>query len=87
MFDTVAARYGDALSPLDAEVARTINAYWINFARTGDPNGPDLAPWPRYLTGADELLMIGADGRFVGGPDPWKARLDLVEDSATAQNP
>ncbi|XP_068116880.1 fatty acyl-CoA hydrolase precursor, medium chain-like [Hyperolius riggenbachi] len=29
-------------------LSRTIMAYWANFARTGDPNGPGLAEWPRY---------------------------------------
>jgi carboxylesterase type B len=27
-----------------AAVAKSMQAYWVNFARTGDPNGPGLAP-------------------------------------------
>ncbi len=35
-------------SPNDAELSRTLSAYWVNFARTGDPNGTDVPGWSRY---------------------------------------
>jgi para-nitrobenzyl esterase len=31
-------------------LARRMHAAWIAFARTGDPNHPDLPEWPRYDT-------------------------------------
>lgn len=32
--------------PLDYQVAKRMNGYWVNFIKTGDPNGAGLEPWP-----------------------------------------
>ena len=39
-----------AASPDDNEVARITSSYWVNFARTGDPNDAGLAKWPMFET-------------------------------------
>ena len=33
-------------------------AYWVNFARTSDPNGPGLERWPRYNEDRQYLSLV-----------------------------
>jgi len=51
--------------------------YWAQFAKTGDPNGPDLPPWPAFQKGSEAYLELGDPVR--PGKDLNKEKLDLFE--------
>jgi enterochelin esterase family protein len=83
VFETVRAKYGEATSPEDEALAAAANAYWVAFARTGDPNGAGRPKWPVYSAQEDVILDFALTGPEAKA-DPWKARLDLIERFAAA---
>ncbi|RKP53772.1 carboxylesterase family protein [Pararobbsia silviterrae] len=79
-FNTLEARYDGDVTADDLAVANQMHAYWVNFAKHGDPNGEGLPQWTRYSAEHDNVLWFASEGaaqtREVA--DPWKTRLDLV---------
>ncbi|MGK7392720.1 MAG: carboxylesterase/lipase family protein [Candidatus Cyclobacteriaceae bacterium M2_1C_046] len=65
----------------DKDVAKMMNAYWVNFAKSCNPNGKGLPKWPQYNPEEDQILEIQSDGTPVGKSDPRKARFDLIENA------
>jgi para-nitrobenzyl esterase len=79
VFDTLSAGRGGPPTPEDQAVARMAQSYWVNFAKTGDPNGPGLPAWPRHDPSKDLIFDFRPDGSAGAGPDPRKARLDVTQ--------
>nr|WP_319509723.1 carboxylesterase family protein [uncultured Draconibacterium sp.] len=71
----------------DQDVARTMNAYWVNFAKTGDPNGEGLPNWPLNKPETNQILEFQRDGKVVGETDPTKARLDVIGNASQIDHP
>jgi para-nitrobenzyl esterase len=47
---------------VDAELSRTMQQCWTNFARTGDPNGAEPPHWPRFAAARRAYLDLGDQG-------------------------
>ena len=87
VFDNLIERNGFTIAPKDKEVAKMMNAYWVNFAKTGNPNGNGLPEWPGYDPKKNEVFEFRQDGSAANGPDQRKARLDVIEKSAKDVKP
>lgn len=87
VFDTLGAGWGPPPTDQDRAVARMVNAYWANFAKTGDPNGPGLPKWIQHNPKKDAVMEFRPEGSAVSGPDPRKARLDATETAAPRSKP
>jgi para-nitrobenzyl esterase len=75
-FDVPGALVGDKVTVADKIMGDLASAYWVQFGKTGDPNGDGRPLWPRYDPSVDRLLHFTNSGVIVG-TDPLKARLDL----------
>ena len=78
VFDTVAARKGDAPIAEEAPVASLTHRYWVNFAKTGRPDGAGTPAWPQATAGDTTVQVIDAKGA-AHAEDPNTARLDFTE--------
>ena len=43
----------------DSSFGKTLRAYWVQFAKTGDPNTPAAPRWPPYDARTDLYLNLG----------------------------
>ena len=66
------------LTPGDQKVSDAMHSYWVNFIKTGDPNGEGLDNWPVYRD-VEETVMYFKEGTSLIGT-PNKPQLQVMED-------
>ncbi len=67
-----------AWTPDDYQVSKTMEGYFANFVKTGNPNGPGLPAWPAASQGpGGQTLRLDVNTR--PEPDPNRARYLFLE--------
>jgi len=67
-----------AASAADLEVADRMSSYWVNFARSGDPNGAGLPAWQEHRVGESDRAIV-LDANPASETLPTKERLELFD--------
>ena len=52
-------------TPADHKLSSVMQAYWTNFARSGDPNGPGLPHWAAWRTDQEPYIVFSQSGEPV----------------------
>jgi para-nitrobenzyl esterase len=65
-------------SAADRTLADIVSSYWVNFARTGNPNGKGLAVWPQFKDKATGRAMVLGDTQQPQTDAP-RAKFDLYD--------
>ncbi len=61
----------------DRAISRTMQSYWVNFAKTGNPNGAGLPVWPFYDEMAPKVMLLGA--KTQADKVPNMSKLDAID--------
>ncbi len=61
------------IRPEDRALSEQMQQYWVNFAKTGDPNGPGLPKWPTY-NAASGWQVMHLDASSEAKPDALRGR-------------
>ena len=70
-------RFAVAWSEDDRAMARAMSGYWTQFAKTGDPNRPDLPFWPSYTSDRHQTLRLDKKIETISGAR--RNKLDLMQ--------
>jgi para-nitrobenzyl esterase len=83
-FGGVALAEWDLRSAADRTLSEQMQYYWTNFAKTGDPNGPDAPLWPQFDP-VKRAYMSLADTGAAAGEGLRRAQCDLFLEAETAR--
>ncbi|MES2533849.1 MAG: carboxylesterase family protein [Pseudomonadota bacterium] len=68
----------------DRQISQLFQSYWINFAKTGEPNGPGLARWPTFDVARKNTVLHIADRPYLGDV-PSLQRLEFLDGIVRSQ--
>jgi len=75
VFGTLDRLAGRPFAATDDKVATVLRSYWLNFIKTGDPNGVGMARWQPFDPGRDEVMALSESPHMRPIASPQKAAL------------
>lgn len=66
----------------DYALSEIMQQYWVNFAKTGNPNGEGLPKWQMRTAGQDQLLQLDTEIKMIDDPNAELYKIiDLYQES------
>jgi para-nitrobenzyl esterase len=65
---------------VDYAVENTMNNYWVNFVKEGNPNGKGLPEWTKYDKSSQDIMVIGDESKLT--PGLHKTEFDFLESAS-----
>ena len=76
VFRTLDARGGQPRAE-DTAMSELVSSYWVNFAKTGDPNGVGLPKWPAFTETSQQAMVF--DAKSSARPIPNLPQLQALD--------
>lgn len=61
----------------DYKLSETMQTYWLNFIRTGDPNGAGLPVWESFNKAPAKVMELGENAGMI--EDPWLGIYSVID--------
>lgn len=61
---------------VDRRLGGLVSSIWVQFAKSGNPNGPGLPAWPKYSS--ENPILFEISGSPKSGPPPFAEQLQVV---------
>jgi para-nitrobenzyl esterase len=87
VFETLTSLEGVPWTKDDFQVSEAMASYWVNFVKTGDPNGKGLPQWPKSdrSNGYQVMHLSGNDIHAAG--DSQRARYEFLDAQTVKPKP
>jgi para-nitrobenzyl esterase len=62
----------------DRKLSAVMSSFWVNYMRSGNPNGTGLPEWPRFSAKADRVMEFG--DAITSRPTPFKDEMVTLDE-------
>jgi para-nitrobenzyl esterase len=84
VFGVLDSKKDIAFRPEDYKLSELLGTYWTNFAKTGNPNGPGVPPWPQYENNGFQVMHLSASPQATS--DKHRAQLEFLDKASPKPN-